>query len=119
MTNMSSHLNEANLDENLVETLEQEVAKMDDNKEEIHIPGYNGNIRDEKAWYFESKNLPYKNLMLEAFRLAQDPFDVEIQGKTGAGIDDADSFDYAPNPADPENPQKKANVSEYANIWEN
>ena len=119
MCNMSSHLNKANLDEKLVDSLEQEVARMDEDQENIAIPGYEGNIRDEKQWYFESKNLPYKNLMLEAFRLAYDPFSVEIKGETGGGIGNSESFDYEPNPSDPANPQKKCDVSEYGNVWDN
>ena len=61
------------------------------------------------------KSNPYKLVMLDAFRLICDPFNKEISGKTGGGINaEDDSFDYEANPAEPENPQKQVKIASYA-----
>lgn len=53
--------------------------------------------------------------MLDAFRKICDPFDKEIAGVTGGGINpDDDSFDYEANPADPSKPQKKVQIASIA-----
>lgn len=64
-----------------------------------------------------AKKNPYKLVMLDSFRKIYDPFNQEIKGVTGGGINpDDDAFDYEANPADPSNPQKKVQIASIASV---
>ena len=65
--------------------------------------------------------------LLNAFRSIEDPFGIEIAGKTGGGAggsdqiedDNAGKFDYEWNPSEPSKPNKEARITPYEKMsWE-
>jgi hypothetical protein len=67
MGNMSSYLNESQLDEQHVNYLNNKVLRvMNEERQEVEL---------------EHDDAPYKNTMLEAFRAITDPFGVEFLNK--------------------------------------
>lgn len=67
MGNMSSYLNESQLDEQHVNYLNNKVLRvMNEERQEVEL---------------EHDDAPYKNTMLEAFRAIADPFGVEFLNK--------------------------------------
>ena len=65
--------------------------------------------------------------LLNAFRSIEDPFSIEIAGKTGGGAGESDQieddsagrFDYEWNPSEPSKPNKQARITPFEKkSWE-
>ena len=113
MANESNFMNDANIDSNVVDQLNKELEDDEINMLQLVEldPDFN----------------PYKESLLNCFRDIEDPFGIEIMGQTGGASFDQDQinsndgkfFDYMQNPAEPSQPQKKVQISEYVGKnWE-
>lgn len=95
LANESSYLNKANLNEEMVEQLNQEMREA----EQI------------EAFDFEPDTIDYKKQLLRAFRQVNDPFNIEILGEEA-------NFDYEMNPSDMEKPKKTVEISKWKPTWQ-
>lgn len=95
LANESSYLNKANLNEDKVDQLNNEMREAE----------------QMEALEFHADTIDYKKQLLRSFRQVNDPFGVEILGE------EAD-FDYEMNPAQMEEPKKKVEISKFKTTWQ-
>ena len=95
LSNESSYLNRANLNEELVDELNDEMRINE------HV----------EPCEFHADTIDYKLQLLRSFRQVNDPFGIEILGEEA-------EFDYEMNPSEPEQPKKKVEISKFKTTWQ-
>jgi|TARA_B110000305_G_C19361422_1_gene599661 hypothetical protein len=95
LANESSYLNKANLNEDHVDELNEEMREAEQ-------------IID---FAYHADTINYKKELLKSFRQVNDPFNVEILGE------EAD-FDYEMNPSDMSQPKKTVEISKFKTTWQ-